>query len=62
MQGGDNIESLIAPLDNATLTPLAVKALSHILLIFDAFYDVEYEAKTGNTFAQQVIHSWASVQ
>ena len=62
MQGGYNIESLIAQLDNAALAPLAVEALSHTLLMFDAFYDVEEKAKTGNTFAQQVLQSWADAQ
>lgn len=62
MQGGYNIESLIAQLDNAALAPLAVNALSHTLLMFDAFYDVEEKAKAGNAFAQQVLQSWAEAQ
>jgi len=40
MQGGYNIESLVSLLDDAELAPIAVKALSHTLLMFDAFYDV----------------------
>ncbi|MGB5444188.1 MAG: aconitate hydratase B, partial [Psychromonas sp.] len=59
MQGGYNIESLVTQLDNAALAPLAVSALSHTLLMFDAFYDVEEKAKAGNTFAQQVMQAWA---
>lgn len=59
MQGGYNIESLIALLDDAELAPIAVKALSHTLLMFDAFYDVEEKAKAGNASAQQVLQSWA---
>jgi len=59
MQGGYNIEALIAQLDNAELAPIAVQALSHTLLMFDAFYDVETKAKAGNSFAQQVLQSWA---
>ncbi len=62
MQGGYNIESLVTQLDNAALAPLAVKALSHTLLMFDAFYDVEEKAKAGNAFAQEVIQSWADAQ
>ena len=62
MQGGYNIEPLINQLDNDVLAPLAVKALSHTLLMFDAFYDVEEKAKAGNTFAQQVIQSWADAE
>ncbi|MDK9737948.1 bifunctional aconitate hydratase 2/2-methylisocitrate dehydratase [Vibrio sp. D404a] len=59
MQGGYNIESLITLLDDAELAPIAVKALSHTLLMFDAFYDVEEKAKAGNASAQQVLQSWA---
>lgn len=59
MQGGYNIESLVSFLDDALLAPIAVKALSHTLLMFDAFYDVEEKAKAGNASAQQVLQSWA---
>lgn len=59
MQGGYNIESLVYLLDDAELAPIAVKALSHTLLMFDAFYDVEEKAKAGNASAQQVLQSWA---
>ena len=62
MQGGYNIEPLIAELDNNKLAPLAVKALSNTLLMFDAFYDVEEKAKAGNAFAQQILQSWADAQ
>ncbi len=62
MQGGYNIEALITQLDNEILAPLAVTALSHTLLMFDSFYDVEEKAKAGNAFAQQVIQSWADAQ
>ena len=41
MQGGYNIHPLIEALDNETLAPIAAKALSHTLLMFDNFYDVE---------------------
>ena len=62
MQGGYNIEPLIALLDDADLGPIAVKALSHTLLMFDAFYDVEEKAKAGNAFAKQVMQSWADAE
>ncbi len=62
MQGGYNIESLITLLDDATLAPIAVKALSHTLLMFDAFYDVEEKAKSGNQYAKQVLTSWAEAE
>ncbi|HIF9330199.1 TPA: bifunctional aconitate hydratase 2/2-methylisocitrate dehydratase [Photobacterium damselae] len=60
MQGGYNIEPLIRLLDDPSLAPIAVTALSHTLLMFDAFYDVEEKAKAGNEFAQQVLQSWAN--
>lgn len=59
MQGGYNIEPLITLLDDAALAPLAAKALSHTLLMFDAFHDVADKAKVGNVHAQQVVQSWA---
>ena len=62
MQGGYNIEPLITLLDDADLAPIAVKALSHTLLMFDAFYDVEEKAKAGNASAQQVLQSWADAE
>ncbi|BDU36140.1 bifunctional aconitate hydratase 2/2-methylisocitrate dehydratase [Vibrio nigripulchritudo] len=62
MQGGYNIESLVSLLDDADLAPIAVKALSHTLLMFDAFYDVEEKAKSGNASAQQVLQSWADAE
>jgi len=62
MQGGYNIESLISLLDDEALAPIAVKALSHTLLMFDAFYDVEEKAKAGNSYAQQVLQSWADAE
>ncbi|SMY36729.1 Aconitate hydratase 2 [Photobacterium malacitanum] len=62
MQGGYNIEPLIALLDDAELAPIAVTALSHTLLMFDAFYDVEQKAKSGNAFAEQVLQSWADAE
>ncbi|MDE1514765.1 bifunctional aconitate hydratase 2/2-methylisocitrate dehydratase [Vibrio sp. dsl-7] len=62
MQGGYNIEPLIALLDDAALAPIAAKALSHTLLMFDNFYDVQQKAKAGNPFAQQVLQSWADAE
>nr|WP_250326822.1 bifunctional aconitate hydratase 2/2-methylisocitrate dehydratase [Morganella morganii] len=59
MQGGYNIHALIESLDNEKLAPVAAKALSHTLLMFDNFYDVEEKAKAGNPYAQKIIQSWA---
>ncbi len=57
MQGGYNIHPLIDALDSDKLAPIAAKALSHTLLMFDNFYDVEEKAKAGNAHAKQVMQS-----
>ncbi|MCW2255481.1 aconitate hydratase 2/2-methylisocitrate dehydratase [Providencia alcalifaciens] len=62
MQGGYNIHALIEALDDTKLAPIAAKALSHTLLMFDNFYDVEEKAKAGNKYAKQVIESWADAK
>jgi len=62
MQGGYNIHPLIDALDNEKLAPIAAKALSHTLLMFDNFYDVEEKAKAGNAYAKQVMQSWADAE
>jgi len=62
MLGGYNIQPLIACLDNDETGPAAVTALAHTLLIFDAFHDVKDKADAGNTYARQVIESWARAE
>ena len=62
MLGGYNIAPLIELLDNKDLAPIAVKALSHTLLVFDAFYDVKEKADAGNEFAKQLVTSWAEAE
>ncbi len=62
MLGGYNITPLIELLDNPLLAPIAVKGLSHTLLIFDAFHDIQEKANAGNDFAKQIMHSWADAE
>ncbi|GAB52807.1 bifunctional aconitate hydratase 2/2-methylisocitrate dehydratase [Atlantibacter hermannii] len=62
MQGGYNIHPLVDALESEALAPIAAKALSHTLLMFDNFYDVEEKAKAGNTYAKQVMQSWADAE
>jgi len=62
MLGGYNIAPLIDLLDNQAMAPIAAKALSHTLLIFDAFHDVQEKADAGNSFAKQVLNSWAEAE
>jgi len=62
MLGGYNIEPLVAALDNDETAPAAVKALSHTLLVFDAFHDICDKSDAGNIHARQVLESWASAE
>ena len=62
MLGGYNVQPLIGLLDNAHLAPKAVKGLSHTLLMFDAFHDVQEKAETGNPHAQAVLTAWAEAE
>ncbi|WKJ88942.1 bifunctional aconitate hydratase 2/2-methylisocitrate dehydratase [Methylomonas montana] len=62
MLGGYNVAPLIELLDHTTLAPIAAKALSQILLIFDAFHDVQEKAEAGNAYAKQVLQSWADAE
>ena len=59
MHGGYNIAPLIQALDEDLLADEAAHALSHTLLMFDAFYDVKEKADNGNQYAKKVIQSWA---
>lgn len=62
MLGGYNIAPLIDLLDNPELASIAVEALSHTLLVFDAFHDVQEKAEAGNAYAQQILQSWADAE
>lgn len=62
MQGGYNIHPLIDALEDAKLAPIAAKALSHTLLMFDNFYDVEEKAQAGNEHAKKILQSWADAE
>lgn len=62
MLGGYNVQPLIAALDDTELAPLAMKALSHTLLLFDAYHDVVVKSQQGNTYAQQLLQSWANAE
>ncbi|MCB1860728.1 MAG: bifunctional aconitate hydratase 2/2-methylisocitrate dehydratase [Gammaproteobacteria bacterium] len=59
MLGGYNITALIEALDNEEVAAQAVAALSHTLLMFDAFHDVKAKAEAGNVHAGKVMQSWA---
>ena len=59
MLGGYNIPPMIEALDDKDLADTAVNALSHTLLMFDAFHDVQEKANGGNDAAKRVMQSWA---
>ncbi|MDT8385009.1 MAG: bifunctional aconitate hydratase 2/2-methylisocitrate dehydratase [Gammaproteobacteria bacterium] len=61
MLGGYNIEPLVTLLDHETLAPIAAKALSHTLLVFDAYHDVVAKAE-NNAYAKQVVDAWANAE
>lgn len=61
MLGGYNIQPLIDLLDNEITANTAATALSHTLLIYDAFHDVAEKAK-ANKAAAQVVRSWADAE
>lgn len=62
MQGGYNIQPLIDLLDDAKLAPIAAEALSHTLLIFDSFHDIQEKMQQGNAYAKQIMQSWADAE
>lgn len=63
MQGGYNVQPLIAALDHPKeIAEIAQKGLCGTLLMFDAFYDVEEKMKAGNVYAKAVVESWANAE
>ena len=59
MLGGYNVSTLVELLDDPAMAAAAADQLSRILLIFDAFHDVEERASEGNEHARRVLQSWA---
>ncbi|WP_421863742.1 bifunctional aconitate hydratase 2/2-methylisocitrate dehydratase [Motiliproteus sp.] len=62
MLGGYNIAPLVDALEDDALAPTAAKALSHTLLMFDAFHDVKDKMNACNAYAKQVVESWANAE
>ena len=62
MVGGYNVKPLIDLLDDAEVAQVAATALKNTLLMFDFFHDVSEKAKAGNTYAKDVIQSWANAE
>ncbi|HEU4709770.1 MAG TPA: bifunctional aconitate hydratase 2/2-methylisocitrate dehydratase, partial [Methylophilaceae bacterium] len=61
MLGGYNVQALVALLDSP-LGAQAADALSHTILMFDAFHDVAEKMKAGNLHAKKLIESWANAE
>ena len=62
MQGGYNIETLVALLDQPEQAVAAGEQLKHTLLMFDSFHDVRERAEAGNSVAKSVMQSWADAE
>ena len=62
MLGGYNIGTLVSLLDDPELGVAATEELKHTLLMFDAFHDVEEQAKSGNANAKVLMQSWADAE
>jgi len=58
MLGGYNIAPLVAALRDPALAPEAAKALAGMILIYDAFDEVQ-TLSAENAYARQVLESWA---
>jgi aconitate hydratase 2/2-methylisocitrate dehydratase len=61
MLGGYNVQSLVALLDTP-MAEYAVTALSHTILMFDAFHDVDEKMKAGNAHPKKLMQSWAAAE
>jgi aconitate hydratase 2/2-methylisocitrate dehydratase len=64
MLGGYNVKPLIDALNHKDeeVAQEAANQLKNILLVYDAFHDVEELAKSGNKYAQEVLESWANAE
>ncbi|MGE0330111.1 MAG: bifunctional aconitate hydratase 2/2-methylisocitrate dehydratase [Ramlibacter sp.] len=62
MVGGYNVKPLIDLLDDKDVAAVAAAALKKTLLMFDFFHDVAEKARAGNSFAKDVMQSWADAE
>ena len=64
MLGGYNVKPMIDALSssNDKVVAAAIESLSHTLLVYDAFNDVEELHKAGNAAATEVMTSWANAE
>lgn len=63
MQGGYNVAPLVEALElDQEIAEAASVGLNRMILMFDAFYDVEEKMKKGNPYAKKVMESWANAE
>ena len=64
MLGGYNVKPIVDALSskNDKVVAAAIEALSHTLLVYDAFNDVEDLHKAGNAAATEIMTSWANAE
>ncbi len=64
MMGGYNVQSLIDLLqvEDGAIASASATSLSKILLVYDAFHDVQELGESGNIYAQQVMNAWANAE
>lgn len=61
MMGGYNIQPLIELLDYDATAEAAEKALSKIVMVYDAYHDVVEKAE-ANQYAKRILQSWAEAE
>jgi aconitate hydratase 2/2-methylisocitrate dehydratase len=61
MLGGYNVQALVKLLETQ-MASQAVTALSQMILMFDAFHDVDVLMKKGNAHAKKLMESWANAE
>ena len=62
MVGGYNITPMVELLDDPELAQIAADGLKKTLLMFDVFHDVAEKATGGNSYAKEVMQSWADAE
>lgn len=62
MLGGYNVKPLVDLLEDTTVAAVAAAGLKKTLLMFDAFHDVKEKLEQGNSYAREVIESWANAE
>eukprot|EP00438_Fugacium_kawagutii_P009968 Skav234387 [mRNA] locus=scaffold873:14506:21885:+ [translate_table: standard] len=62
MQGGYNVAPLVEALDLDQDEASRSSCGMQLILMFDAFYDVEEKMKKGNPYAKKVMESWANAE